>query len=94
MISVTLSQEQQRYLDEKVASGEFASADEVIDAGLRSLREQERAYWDDVNEKVAVAQSQIERGETVDGESFMAHCREQLAAGRPVDVAEFKARSR
>jgi len=39
----SLPQEQSAYIDELVASGAFASGSEVVRAGLRALRERDRA---------------------------------------------------
>jgi antitoxin ParD1/3/4 len=41
--SVSLSADQARYMDELVASGGYASASEVVRAGLRALRERDAA---------------------------------------------------
>jgi len=39
----SLPQEQSAYIDELVASGAFASGSEVVRAGLRALRERDKA---------------------------------------------------
>lgn len=39
----SLAEEQAEYIDAKVATGEFASASEVVRAGIRALKERDEA---------------------------------------------------
>lgn len=45
--TISLPADQTSYIDDKVKAGEFASASEVVRAGLRSLRERDTAveHW-------------------------------------------------
>jgi antitoxin ParD1/3/4 len=68
------------YVRDKVESGQYESASEVIRQGLRTLQEQEereRLYWLGVRKKVKEARSAIAEGDVVDGPAFM---RSKIAA--------------
>jgi antitoxin ParD1/3/4 len=41
--TVSLQAEQVAFIDEKIATGAYGSASEVVDAGLRALRERDEA---------------------------------------------------
>ncbi|MCD7059772.1 type II toxin-antitoxin system ParD family antitoxin [Pelagibacterium xiamenense] len=41
--TVSVTAEQDKYIESSVASGEYASASEVVRAGLRALQERDRA---------------------------------------------------
>lgn len=49
----SLAEEQAEYIDAKVEAGEFASASEVVRAGLRALRERDEAVERWLREEVA-----------------------------------------
>jgi antitoxin ParD1/3/4 len=51
--TVSLPEEHAAYVDRLVASGAFASASEVVRAGLRALQERERAVERWLREEVA-----------------------------------------
>ncbi len=51
--TISLPNEQSDYIDEKVASGEYGSASEVVRAGLRALKERDRAIEDWLRTEVA-----------------------------------------
>jgi len=51
--TVSLPAEQAAYIDAKVAGGEYASASEVVRAGLRALRERDQAVERWLVEEVA-----------------------------------------
>jgi len=73
-LSVSLTNQLRSYVREKVASGQYESASEVIRHGLRTLQEQERrdaTYWPEVRKKVQVARDAIARGDVVDGATCM-----------------------
>jgi antitoxin ParD1/3/4 len=45
--TISLPEEHANYIDQKVRSGDYASASEVVRAGLRALQERDRAveHW-------------------------------------------------
>ncbi|MBL8554624.1 MAG: type II toxin-antitoxin system ParD family antitoxin, partial [Phenylobacterium sp.] len=49
----SLAEEQAEYIDAKVASGDYASASEVVRDGLRALRERDAAVERWLREEVA-----------------------------------------
>lgn len=51
--TVSLPAEQSRYIDDLVASGSYASASEVVRAGVRALRERDAAVERWLREDVA-----------------------------------------
>jgi len=51
--TISLPDEHARYIDQKVNSGDYASASEVIRAGLRALQERDRAVEDWLRTQVA-----------------------------------------
>jgi antitoxin ParD1/3/4 len=60
--SISLAIEQMNFIDAKVKGGEYASASEVIRAGLRALKERDEAVqrWHDA--QVAVQQASGSEG--------------------------------
>ena len=51
--TVSLPSEQSEFIDAKVAAGDYASASEVVRAGLRALRERDAAVERWLNKEVA-----------------------------------------
>ncbi len=51
--TVSLPEEQAAFIDAKVASGDYASASEVVRAGLRALRERDQAVERWLRDEVA-----------------------------------------
>lgn len=51
--TISLPDEHASYIDQKVNSGDYASASEVIRAGLRALQERDRAVEDWLQNQVA-----------------------------------------
>lgn len=86
--TVSLPAEQARYVDELVAAGGYASASEVVRAGLRALQERDAAVerWlrDEVAPVYDAMQANPGRGLGADqvGEALRAHHAARLRAGR------------
>lgn len=68
--SVTLGNHFSQFVEDKIEAGRFESTSEAVRAGLRLLELQE-AQFDLLRKKLAIGESQLERGEGVDGEKFM-----------------------
>jgi antitoxin ParD1/3/4 len=73
-LSVSLTNRLKSYVQDKVRSGQFESASEVIRQGLRTMQEQEereRLFWSDLPEKVNQPRAAIDDGNAIDGPAFM-----------------------
>jgi len=80
-LSVLLTPELESFIQSRLASGQFQTASEVVQEGLRLLEQQELTRDEDfrlLKEKLERGAAQAERGELVDGETFMAERRQQL----------------
>jgi len=81
MMNITLKSEQEQLIKEKLNSGKYANADEVIEQALQLLEERDRNYerWViETREKVADGIAELDRGEGIDGEIVIANLREKL----------------
>jgi antitoxin ParD1/3/4 len=80
--TISLPTEHSVFIDEKVASGAFASASEVIRAGLRALQERDAAVEKWLKEEVAPAYDalQADPNRSIPMEDVMAKIRVRHAA--------------
>ena len=87
-MNVSLTPEFERYVEDKVNSGDFSSASEVVRAGLRLLKEHEaehQARLEALRQAVGEGLAQARRGQTKDGAEVFASMRtrrQQAAKGR------------
>jgi antitoxin ParD1/3/4 len=86
-MNVSLTDEQERFIAEKVASGRYRSAAEVVRAGLRLLMEREdeergraEAWRAEVRRRIEEGFDEALRGELVDGEELFESLRRRLEA--------------
>ena len=73
-MNITLKPEQEALIHAKVQSGQYQTVDDVIQAALDLLDEQDKAYEEWVIEtraKVDEGIASLERGEGIDGETFV-----------------------
>ncbi|NHC36849.1 ribbon-helix-helix domain-containing protein [Scytonema millei] len=73
-MNITLKPEQEKTVQTLLASGKFKNVDEVIQAALHLLEEDNREYQQWVIEtraKVEEGIASLERGEGIDGETFV-----------------------
>ena len=68
--SVTLGGHFAGFVEGKILQGRFESTSEAVRAGLRLLEEHETRL-DLLRNKLAIGEAQLNRGEGVDGDSFM-----------------------
>jgi len=68
--SVTLGEHYAQFVEDKIKTGRFQSTSEAVRAGLHLLEEQEMKL-DLLREKLAQSEAQLDRGEGVDGATFM-----------------------
>ncbi|HEY9783872.1 MAG TPA: type II toxin-antitoxin system ParD family antitoxin [Candidatus Obscuribacterales bacterium] len=79
-MNVSLSPELEQLIEEKVKSGMYNSASEVIRAGLRLLQEQDelrQIRLRELKREVQVGLDEIDRGEIVDGDEVFQELRER-----------------
>ena len=69
--SVTIGKHFSGFIDTKIEEGRFESVSEAVRAGLRMLEENE-SKLEVIRARLAEGEAQLERGEFVDGEKFMA----------------------
>ena len=72
-MNVSLTPELEAFVTERVASGRFQSASEVIRHGLRLLEKEEESrqiMLHELRAKIATGLTQARRGDLVDGESW------------------------
>jgi antitoxin ParD1/3/4 len=86
-MNIVLSPEMQRFLEEKVKAGQYASRSEVIDSALVSLKESEELtpeVIDELRRELRLGIEQLDRGDGQpwDAEAVKARVREQAAGER------------
>jgi antitoxin ParD1/3/4 len=82
---ITLKPEQEALIHTKLKSGQYQDADEVIQAALCLLDEQDRAYEQWVIEartKVDEAAASLDRGEGLEGEPVVNYFLEKFRKSR------------
>ena len=92
-MNVSLSPELERLIDEKVKSGMYNSASEVIRAGLRLLQEHDELREIRLRELKADVQKgieEIERGDVVDGDEVFLELRERNRLAKELNSKEKK----
>ncbi|WP_229548139.1 type II toxin-antitoxin system ParD family antitoxin [Nostoc sp. CHAB 5836] len=71
---MTLTSKQEKVVQVLLATGRFHSVSEVIETALHLLEEENRAYqiWvDETRTKIDEGIASLERGEGIDGETFV-----------------------
>ena len=79
--NISFTPQQSRFIEERVTSGSYQSASEVVRDAMRLLEQQERereAAIDEVRRLVQEGTEQLDRGETLDGPAVMEELRERL----------------
>ena len=75
-LNVSLTPRFMSLLRDRVSSGRYGSASEVIRDGLRLLEERDRreqAFWADARRKVAVGKKQLRAGEGIPSDEFRSN---------------------
>jgi antitoxin ParD1/3/4 len=79
-MNVSLTPELEKFVNEKVSSGMYYSASEVIREGLRLLKEQETLKAmriEELKKEIAIGISQADQGRFVDGEATFKNIKEK-----------------
>ena len=82
-MNITLKPEIEQFIQAQIATGRFASAEDVINEAFKLLQERERRVKE-LRQKIAVGTEQIERGEVIDGEIVIARLQEKLWKAREI----------
>lgn len=88
-MNVSLTNEQLRFIQQRVKTGRYRTAAEVVREALRVLMQQEsdeqrqfRAWREEVRRKVDAGVDQAERGQLVDGEQAFARLGRRIGKKR------------
>lgn len=82
---ITLPPELEQFIQNQVASGKYASIDEVFLAGIKLLQERESVYqgrFEELRREVLVGVEEAERGELLDAEEVIIRLQEKLQQRR------------
>ncbi|HEX3358890.1 MAG TPA: type II toxin-antitoxin system ParD family antitoxin [Tepidisphaeraceae bacterium] len=83
-LNISLTTELQDLVDEKIASGRYGSASEVVGDGLKLIEQRDRKLAiDEMRARIDVGWQQSERGEGDDGEAVFAEMRKRLVEKLP-----------
>lgn len=80
-MSITFSPEQEQIIQVLLATGRFNSVDEVIQTALRLLAEEtlsDQEWLEETRTKIDEGIASLERGEGIDGETFVNQLLTQL----------------
>ena len=77
-MNIQLKPEQEKFIQEKIASGEYSNADDVISQAFKLLEARERKI-NELKDKIAVGTEQIAKGQVTDGEIVFKKLQEKIA---------------
>lgn len=86
-MNVSLTPELERFVQDKVQTGRYNSASEVVREALRVLHEREQLRELQIQEfrkRIAEGAASLDRGEGVDGETFMAELEASLQGSHKI----------
>jgi antitoxin ParD1/3/4 len=84
-MNITLKPEQSELIQQKLNSGKYHNAEEIIAEALQLLYQRDREYetWvEETRGKVDVAIEELRRGEGIDGDVVIAQLKEKLRQAR------------
>jgi len=83
-MSISLTPDQERFIQTKLQSGKYRSAEEALEIALRLLDEYDRAdakWVEDVREKIDAAILASDQTPPIDGETFVNQVLERFRQG-------------
>ena len=82
-MNVLLTPELEQFIHNQIESGKFASALEVIEAGIHLLEKREQIYkthFEDLLQELSIGIEQLDRGERHDGRAVIEQLRQRNRA--------------
>lgn len=80
-MTVQLTPELERLIEDKLKSGRYGSASEIVRVALRLLEEHDRlqqVWAEDMRQKIAEGLDQLHKGERLDGEEVFDELEKEL----------------
>lgn len=80
-MNISLTLELEQFIQTRIGSGKYTSAEEVILAGIKLLEERERIYkgrFEELKKEIEIGIEAAERGEVIDGETVFRELEEKL----------------
>ena len=84
-MEITLQPELEQFIKAKVASGQYQSVEEAINAELKLLMEREQIYkgrFEELKQEISIDVEASERGEVIDGEIVFNQLQKKLEQHR------------
>jgi antitoxin ParD1/3/4 len=82
MITISLSQDLEKFIEAQIERGIYSSADEVVTEALKLLEEQQRKFREEgieiLRQKLASGTEQINQGRVTDGETVFAQLQDKI----------------
>ena len=75
-LKITLPQAIRRFIEERVKSGEYASPDDVVRAGIARLMSEDDFGPGEMARLIAEGEADIARGDVIDGEQVFEELRQ------------------
>ncbi|MEM7593842.1 MAG: type II toxin-antitoxin system ParD family antitoxin [Cyanobacteria bacterium P01_A01_bin.83] len=76
-MTIQLKPEQEKFIQEKIASGKYSNADDVISQAFKLLEAREQKIQE-FKDKIAVGTEQIANGQVTDGEIVFDRLQEKI----------------
>jgi antitoxin ParD1/3/4 len=79
-MGILLTSEAEHFIQQQLETGRFSSVSEVVDAGIRLLEKRQtyQRRFEELRRDVEIGIAQLDRGEVVEGETFMQELRTEL----------------
>ncbi len=84
-MNLSLTPEVEQFIQVQLESGKYATAEEVVLAGIKLLEKRERIYkerYEELKKEITIGIEASERGEVIDGEEFFQKMRLHLQQRR------------
>jgi len=81
VIALYLPPELRQFADRQIASGKYASLDDILLAGLQALAEREQVYqgcFEELRQDILVSAAEAERGQLLDATTEIEAIRQRL----------------